>query len=306
LRSAFAVLESHSDSVAELVAAAPEMVCRLGFDRAMISRIQHGVWYPELMFILSGDVSWAEQITTAGNTRPAALSARMPEAELVSETKSILVTGVRFSVHPRSGLQAMINASATRSYVASPIVSGGHVVGMLHADCYSSRRDVDAFDRDLLDAFAGALRLALARCVLHEQVWATRSRLNQMSAELRTASGALDTMPVLRVARPPQDGEPDSLMVRVGHAKAASDPLPATLTTRELEVLRLMAAGCTNTAISERLMIAEGTVKKHVMHVLAKLNAANRSEAVSRWFRSGGDATVTQRGPRRRRTGSRS
>ena len=37
-----------------------------------------------------------------------------------------------------------------------------------------------------------------------------------------------------------------------------------------------------------RLVIAEGTVKSHVKHILRKLDAANRAEAVSRWLRSGG------------------
>jgi DNA-binding CsgD family transcriptional regulator/GAF domain-containing protein len=303
LTASYAQLDTFSDSVADLVTAVPEMVCRLGFDRAMISRIESGTWHPELMFIMGGDDSWAEQITTAGNTRPAILRPGMPEAELVDERKAILVTGVRHSLHPRSGQQAMINASGTRSYVAAPVISGDHVVGMLHADCYGARRDVDEFDRDVLAAFAAALRLALARCALHEQLTATRSRLTQLSVELRSASGTLDHMPVLRVVRPPHESHVQAMMVRVGNPDAAVDALPASLTTRELEVLRLMAAGCTNTAIAERLMIAEGTVKKHVMHVFRKLHATNRSEAVSRWFRSGGDAGMTQ--PRRRRRAQR-
>jgi DNA-binding NarL/FixJ family response regulator len=58
----------------------------------------------------------------------------------------------------------------------------------------------------------------------------------------------------------------------------------ATLTRREVEVLRLMAAGDTNGRIARRLVISEGTVKSHVKHILRKLGAANRAEAVSRWL----------------------
>jgi LuxR family maltose regulon positive regulatory protein len=47
-------------------------------------------------------------------------------------------------------------------------------------------------------------------------------------------------------------------------------------------VLAMLAAGQSNQAIAGRLFIAIDTVKKHVTHVLAKLGAANRTEAVAR------------------------
>jgi len=54
------------------------------------------------------------------------------------------------------------------------------------------------------------------------------------------------------------------------------------LTARELDVLRLLAAGKSNQRIAGELVITLDTVKKHVSHVLAKLGAANRAEAVTR------------------------
>ena len=54
------------------------------------------------------------------------------------------------------------------------------------------------------------------------------------------------------------------------------------LTGRELEVLRLLAAGKSNQRIAHDLVVALDTVKKHVTHVLGKLGAANRTEAVAR------------------------
>ena len=50
-----------------------------------------------------------------------------------------------------------------------------------------------------------------------------------------------------------------------------------TLTVRELEVLRLVAAGASNTAIAAGLGVSLGTAKWHVGHVLAKLDATNRT-----------------------------
>jgi len=54
------------------------------------------------------------------------------------------------------------------------------------------------------------------------------------------------------------------------------------LTGRELEVLRLIAAGSSNQRIARELFVSLDTVKKHVTHLLGKLGAANRTEAVAR------------------------
>ena len=66
--------------------------------------------------------------------------------------------------------------------------------------------------------------------------------------------------------------------------RAAATPpgLAEPLTDRELEVLRLLAAGRSNQRIAHDLVVALDTVKKHVTHVLGKLGAANRTEAVAR------------------------
>ena len=65
-------------------------------------------------------------------------------------------------------------------------------------------------------------------------------------------------------------------------AATAQPGLVEPLTDRELEVLRLIAAGKPNQRIAHDLVVALDTVKKHVTHVLGKLGAANRTEAVAR------------------------
>ncbi|MBO0731558.1 MAG: response regulator transcription factor [Acidimicrobiaceae bacterium] len=52
------------------------------------------------------------------------------------------------------------------------------------------------------------------------------------------------------------------------------------LTTRELEVLRLVAHGMSNREVAERLFISENTVKNHVRNILEKLHLHSRMEAV--------------------------
>ncbi len=59
------------------------------------------------------------------------------------------------------------------------------------------------------------------------------------------------------------------------------------LTDRELEVLELIVAGCSNADISEKLYITVGTVKTHVCHILNKLCADDRTQAAVRALRAG-------------------
>jgi LuxR family maltose regulon positive regulatory protein len=58
--------------------------------------------------------------------------------------------------------------------------------------------------------------------------------------------------------------------------------LAEPLSGRELEVLRLLAAGKSNQQIADELVVTLATVKKHVGHILGKLAAANRTQAVAR------------------------
>lgn len=59
------------------------------------------------------------------------------------------------------------------------------------------------------------------------------------------------------------------------------------LTDRELEVLELIVAGCSNAEISSKLYITVGTVKTHVCHILNKLCADDRTQAAVRALRAG-------------------
>ena len=67
----------------------------------------------------------------------------------------------------------------------------------------------------------------------------------------------------------------------------APSPAEAALTPREVEVLTMLAEGVGNKTIARRLHISEHTVKFHVGSILAKLNAASRTEAVTLGARRG-------------------
>ena len=65
-------------------------------------------------------------------------------------------------------------------------------------------------------------------------------------------------------------------------------PAPfAELTERELDVLRLLAEGQSNSAIAEKLVLSEKTVKGHVSNILSKLHMADRTQAAVFAWRQG-------------------
>lgn len=62
---------------------------------------------------------------------------------------------------------------------------------------------------------------------------------------------------------------------------------PDPLTTRETEILRLMASGFSNKEIANSLDVAEGTVKNHVSNILSKMGVRDRTRAVLKAFELG-------------------
>jgi two-component system NarL family response regulator len=70
-------------------------------------------------------------------------------------------------------------------------------------------------------------------------------------------------------------------------AKLAAQATQTSLTFRELDVIKLIAQGCLNKEIADRLTITEGTVKSHTSALFLKLGVANRTEAVREAVRRG-------------------
>lgn len=70
-------------------------------------------------------------------------------------------------------------------------------------------------------------------------------------------------------------------------AGQSSSALPAGLTPREAEVLSLIASGMSNREIAEHLVVSEGTVKSHINHLLTKIDARDRAQAVTFAYQRG-------------------
>jgi DNA-binding NarL/FixJ family response regulator len=78
-----------------------------------------------------------------------------------------------------------------------------------------------------------------------------------------------------------------SRLNEISAPKAGEAALPEALTSREREILRLLAAGMSNKQIGHRLSLAEGTVKNYMTNILAKLDVTDRTQAVIKATRIG-------------------
>jgi LuxR family maltose regulon positive regulatory protein len=97
----------------------------------------------------------------------------------------------------------------------------------------------------------------------------------------RVQDGAV-LAPAPQVAHTQRTIEGDTGEAQYRYLAPGVPPLLDPLTERELEVLRLLAEGASNAAIATALVVAVGTVKKHVYNICAKLGTQNRTQAVAR------------------------
>jgi HD-GYP domain-containing protein (c-di-GMP phosphodiesterase class II) len=157
-----------------------------------------------------------------------------------------------------------------RMLAFSPALAG---VGRLAVQ-HHERLDGSGYPRGLSgDAIAPAARL-LAAADVYQAMSETRPHRparNPAAAgsELRreVTAGRLDGQAV------------DAVLRASGHRIGRRREWPAGLTTREVEVLRLLARGLSNKQIAERLVISTKTAGSHVEHIYRKIDASNRAQA---------------------------
>jgi LuxR family maltose regulon positive regulatory protein len=141
-------------------------------------------------------------------------------------------------------------------------------------------------------------RHAVAELHRRASVWFERSDILPSAVEHALAAGEIDRAAELIEGLAPemiergeyatlnswldQLPDPRHAAARWPRATGRSTALVESLSERELEVLRLIAGGASNQAIGAALVISLGTVKSHINHILGKLGARNRTEAVAR------------------------
>src|ERR1700677_198878 len=80
---------------------------------------------------------------------------------------------------------------------------------------------------------------------------------------------------------------PKEVVEAVRQVHRGEKRIPPAITAREIEVLQHIAGGNRNRDIAEKLFISEETVKVHIKHIMEKLGASDRTQAVAIALRRG-------------------
>jgi DNA-binding CsgD family transcriptional regulator len=263
-------------TVDAIIAAAPGELCRAcGFERAMISSIDGTSLTVNAIHVRSPEERQQAFIALAHQTPPR-LVHLLAETELLRRRSAILVTEPQ--TDPRT-FKPLVEAARTPGYVAAPIAPCEQITGIIHADHGIHGPLPDELDREAIRSFALGLGWALERAAMGTRLAQQQDRVRRVAQMLTDSVGAPEPSPLLETLDTPASADPSTF------APSAANRIDDLLTRREREVLDLLCEGASNSAIAERLVIAEATVKSHVKHILRKMRAANRTEAVSRYAR---------------------
>ena len=149
------------------------------------------------------------------------------------------------------------------------MLSGGglDVLRQLRAELPDTRVLAITLSQEL-DLLADAVRAGA-----HGYLVKTAGQPALVSAVRRVLAGQLAFDPMLVI---------QAMRASDGRGTGLPETMPEPLTPREVEVLGLVSHGRTNREIAGELYVAVGTVKVHVEHILAKLGAADRTDAAVR------------------------
>jgi len=226
------------------------------------------------VFSTVDEVGWQAHVEYPGNTTRLPINSvwdRSPAERQSVCSRKVLVTGVDCAATP-----VVATYLATTDYVVAPVIAESRVVGLLHA-ARQLPMAVDDAGAALLTLLTSAFGAAYEREVWSYRVRAHRELVNAKAAQV--IQGNEDALgSELEIASPSTDLHPERYAPPVSHSSSALDWL---LTPRESEVMNLIAGGASNAEIADALFITIETVKSHVKHILRKLGAVNRSEAIS-------------------------
>ncbi|HEY9758118.1 MAG TPA: LuxR C-terminal-related transcriptional regulator [Oculatellaceae cyanobacterium] len=148
------------------------------------------------------------------------------------------------------------------SMIMVPLVYRGRLLGLLHLDQNDHARLWTVGEMNLLTRIANQLAIAISQARLHQIVETQSSSIDKLTELCSTLSSVVNS------TREFTERHQSREKVRV------------KLSSREIEVLRKVAAGLSNREIAESLHITEGTTEVHVSRLRKKLNLASRAALV--------------------------
>jgi LuxR family maltose regulon positive regulatory protein len=219
---------------------------------------------------VAGAVRWADQARPEG-------PAGSPLLELLRRSMDTTIARVRLAQgRPDEARELLVRTRAAQQ--ASGAVADLISTGVLEA------RVADATGRraEALRALERSVGLAAPGGYIRRFVDDGRSVAHLLPLVRTVAPAYVDVLIAAFAEEPTEAGVPQAQVQGASLLRDADGRLLETLTARELDVLRLMAQGASNAEIAASLTVSLGTARWHVGHVLAKLGAASRTQAVVR------------------------
>jgi DNA-binding CsgD family transcriptional regulator len=269
-----------AETMRQIIDRAAVEICRTcGVDRCVLMSLSEGRLIAESVQFTQ-DPEGQEEWTAYALAHPPEIDPHDPEIGLLRRHTAVLVSDPATS----RGVGDISRAARSTGYVGAPVMVRGSVIGTVFADRTFSGEAVDTVARDVLGLFADGFGYALERTLLLGRMREQSGKIREMMAEANTT---LDDMfeAGMSMRRDEATGDVDILGRGPVMPSTNAYRLMGLLTRREIEVIDLVARGASNADIANELVIAEGTVKSHVKHILRKMHAANRAQAVSCYMR---------------------
>jgi DNA-binding NarL/FixJ family response regulator len=206
---------------------------------------------------------------------------------MANDVRKIRILAVDDHALLRKGIAALINAEPDMELVAE--ASTGHEAIF---EFKTHRPDVTLMDLQMAEMSGIECIIAIRSDFPHARVIVLTTYPGDVQVLRALKAGARgyllkgqvnrDLPDAIRAVHAGQKQIPPELAVELAEHTAEDD-----LSPREIEVLRLIAAGNANKEIASKLLIAEETVKSHVANILGKLHANDRTHAVTTALKRG-------------------
>jgi len=265
--------------------------------RAIVREVLSLIEADEAIFIMHKTMQLPETYAY----RRGAVDVTLDRRALDPSTTSLLARlNVRENVLQSSAGDAVtgifLETHAARTMIASGIAFPGSD-GMLFV--LRSVQSVEPYaglpflpsDERQLRAFADIAEIALEQADLFARIRRQNDEITEFREVLQAAVTSNDALRKLVETRLPEEIPPalsnGAALDRLPRTRAILEQGTTPLTSRETEILHLVAEGVGNAEIAERLHLGLGTVKGHVRDILEKLGAADRTQAAVVALRQG-------------------